>query len=439
MRKLTTPLAGALAILLAAAPKAAAQAATVGDSLRLGELHESAVQRDPRARQFDLLAAQSALRSRNLAAEKLPAFSLNAEGQYRSQVVELPFSAPGAVLAAQPHDSYDAHLAARQRLFDPAAVPRTAAERARLAEAISRVKVSMHGVRQQVNDAFFGALLLQAQRAVVEGGITELEARLGVAASRVRLGAALPSEVGMLEAALLERRQLLDELATNRQTALIVLGSLADREVAARSALAIPELADRVSRARAALPSLRERPEYEQFTSTRESLARQRDVIAARNRPRVSAFARAGYGRPALNPLATRFDEYWTAGLQLEWTPWNWNATSREREELAIQQRIVATEEDAFSESLQRAVENELAAMDRLERSLMSDERIISLREEILRETRARFAEGVVTAAEYVDRDTELLDAQLAHATHRVELARAHARFLTLVGLEVRE
>jgi hypothetical protein len=43
-----------------------------------------------------------------------------------------------------------------------------------------------------------------------------------------------------------------------------------------------------------------------------------------------------------------------------------------------------------------------------------------------------------VTSAEYVDRETDALNARLARATHRVELERARARFLTFTGLEVR-
>ena len=70
--------------------------------------------------------------------------------------------------------------------------------------------------------------------------------------------------------------------------------------------------------------------------------------------------------------------------------------------------------------------------------TLVSDDTIIALREGILRETRLRFGEGVITSAEYVDRETDLLASRLARATHRVELARARARFLTFIGVEVR-
>ena len=49
-----------------------------------------------------------------------------------------------------------------------------------------------------------------------------------------------------------------------------------------------------------------------------------------------------------------------------------------------------------------------------------------------------RFQEGVVTASEYLDRNTEWLAAQFARGRHRVELAQARARLLTTLGLEVR-
>jgi hypothetical protein len=44
----------------------------------------------------------------------------------------------------------------------------------------------------------------------------------------------------------------------------------------------------------------------------------------------------------------------------------------------------------------------------------------------------------VVTAADYVDKQTDVLEARLLRATHRVERAQAQARFLTVLGLEVR-
>jgi outer membrane protein TolC len=429
----------AIVVLLATLAGLAPLHAQGGDSLRLGTLLDDAVRRDPRGRQLALLAAQSTLRQRTIAAERLPTLGVVGVGQYQSDVTQLPIRLPdGTSPPGPPHQTYDARLEARQRLWDPSRAPRRDAERAQLAESEARVRVALFGLRQNVNDAYFGALRLQAEREVVENGVADLEAQLRVATERVRRGAALPSEQATLEAELLRRRQVIEQLDADRGAALVVLADLAGRPVRTDDALALPDLAADVARVRTALPALRERPEFAQFASARETLARQRATVAAQDRPRVSAFGRAGYGRPGLNALAREFDEYWIAGVQLEWTPWNWGTTARERELLAIQQQVVATEEAAFAERVRRTVAGDLATIDRLERALASDDTIIALRERILRETRLRFTEGVVTSAEWVDRQTDALAARLARATHRVELAQARARFLTSVGIEVR-
>jgi outer membrane protein TolC len=328
-------------------------------------------------------------------------------------------------------------VAARQRLYDPSRDARRDVERAQLAEGQARLRATLFALRQSVSDAYFAALRQQAEGEELAAAVTDLEAQRRVAERRVARGAALPSEVAALEAELLRRRQALDALAANRGAALTVLGDLAGRPVAERP-LAIPDLGTDVARARAALAGLRARPEYERFARSRELVDRQRAAAAAQERPRLSAFARAGYGRPGLNPLGRTVDEYWLGGVQVEWTPWTWGATRREREVLALQRQIVATEEAAFTESVRRGVAGDLATIDRLERALATDDAIVALRERILREARLRFGEGVVTSAEYVDRETDVLTARLARATHRVELAQARARFLTLVGLEIR-
>jgi outer membrane protein TolC len=415
------------------------QSTVVQDTLFLGVLQADAVRRDPRGRQVELLASQSALRLRNLQAERLPTLSVLGQTQYQSDVPVMPLEFPGGLRPPiPPKDTYDAYLSGRARLYDPTVSPRRAAERAQLAESQARVHTALYDLRRSVNEAYFGALLLGAQRAELENAVTNLEAQRKVAAERVQGGAALRSEVTMLDAELLRRRQTLADLAASREATLDVLEELTGQTLDGRVVLALPDLSVEVARARAALSELRARPEYEQFARSREVIERQQAVIRAQDLPRVSAYSRAGYGQPGLNPLGTGFDTYWLGGVQVEWMPWRWGTTEREREVLALQQQIVASEEAAFTDAIRRSVIRDLATIDRLEQSLQADAAIIALREQVLRETRLRFNEGVVTSAEYVDRETDLLDARLARVTHSVELAQARARFLTQLGLEVR-
>ena len=158
----------------------------------------------------------------------------------------------------------------------------------------------------------------------------------------------------------------------------------------------------------------------------------------AQDKPRISLYGRIGYGRPGLNALNTSFDSYWLGGLQAQWSPWNWGTSGREREALHIQRQVVDADEAAFAAGIRRAVAQDVASFDRLSAALAADDEIIQLRERILLETRARYREGVINSAEFVDRQTDVLSARVTRALHRVELAQARAHFLTTLGIEVR-
>jgi outer membrane protein TolC len=201
---------------------------------------------------------------------------------------------------------------------------------------------------------------------------------------------------------------------------------------------ALPDLATETGAVRRDLASPRNRPEYQEFARTRERLVSEEDVEGSVLKPRVAAFGRVGYGRPGLNPVNDAFDSYYVFGLEMKWSPFNWGSTGREREALQLQREIVAAEEAAFTNRLTRATQDDLATMDRLDSTLAMDDRIVTLRERVERETGLRFREGEVTASEYLDRNTDVLEARLARATHKVEQVRARARFLTTLGVEIR-
>ncbi|HVH39811.1 MAG TPA: TolC family protein [Gemmatimonadaceae bacterium] len=436
-------LAFSFIIVTAAAPQAWAQP----DTLRLGGELKLAERADRRAAQRELLQAQSRLRQESFGAERLPSIMLLGQGQYLSDVPSVRALLPAGLAPGDPpHDNYDAYLGARQRLYDPSLAPRRAVERAQLAESEARLGSTLFAQRLAVNEAFFAALLLDAQRETLEAGITDLEAQRRLAGERVAAGAALPSEAAAIEAELIRRQQSTATLAADREAAREVLGTLVGRVIGTATVLELPEDASAGADSARPITAVRPdsagrratRPEFEQFARGRDLLAERRAAAAAQDRPRVSAFGRAGYGRPGLNPLAREFDTFWLAGVQLEWSPWNWGTTRREQQELALQAQILSSEEAAFAASLDRALIRARASIAHLEQSLAQDDRIIALHEGILRETRLRFTEGTVTAAEYVDRQTDVLTSQLARATRRVQLAEARARLLTTLGLEVR-
>lgn len=421
----------AVAILQIPASGADAQVRT----FTLEALQDSAEANDPRARQLSLLARQSELRRRNIAVELLPSIALESQAQYQSDVPRIPV--PGTPVL--PHDTYDARVVLNQRVFDPSLDARRDVERAQLGHAQATVETHLYGTRARVNDAYFGVLRAQLQADELQAGLSAVESQVAVAAARVREGAALPSEELALRAELLHRRQLLAEAEITRAAALATLASITGVAVDSTTRLTLPEYTPLYSRAREMVAGVqpRARPEYEQFEASRALLREQERARASQDLPRAFAFGRAGYGQPGLNPLNDSFDSYWLAGIQIQWSPWTWGAGRRDREVLAAQREIVASEEAAFTKQLHRAAIQDLAAVERLEASARLDDQIIAARETIAAETQARFAEGVVTSAELVERQSQLLSARLARALHRAELAQARARLLTTLGIEI--
>ena len=407
--------------------------------LQLGALQQQALDADPRMRELQLYESQTALRLRTIEVERLPSVTALGQAQYQSDVPTAPFTLPGGQpLFTPPKDTYDASLRIDQRLFDATLRPRLAVEQAQLAESQARVRTSLFNLRQQVNDLFFAAALLQQQQGTLGATIADLETRLRETTARVREGAALAGDAAAVEATLLQRRQDEALLRANRRAALARLAALTGRDIGEDAELTLPSLDTAVAEARRSLDGLRARPEYEQFQRARDRVARQQEVAAAIERPQLGAFARVGYGKPGLNFISDQFEPYGLAGIQVQWKAWTWGAANRERETLAIQQQIVDADQAAFTKGIREAILNDLATIDRLQDTLATDERIIALREEVDRSIKVRFDEHVVTASEYLDRNAELLQARYAKAGHQAELAQASARFLTTLGLEVR-
>jgi outer membrane protein TolC len=415
-----------------------AQGAVARDTIYLDDAQHAAERADRRAAQVALIAQQSALRQRAIRSELLPTVNATATAQYLSDVANVGAVLPGTRIPAPANDQYDGYLSVRQPLVDPLRRPRVRVEQAQETDAQARVRTALFQQRAAVSEAFFGAALRTAQVQSLDVAIADLDARLKVAATRVTAGAALPSEQLLLQAELERRRQSRGEVQMDRDAARDVLAALINRDVPANAVYAVRAAVSSAVYAAEVADTLHARPEFAQYATARALLDARRAASAAQDLPRVSLFGRSGYGRPGLNPLGRSFDAYWTAGVQVEWSAWNWGRTKTELEAQVIQQEIVRSDEAAFGDGLRRAAIATRAQVRSLERMLVADDSIIALRDRILRETRLRFDEGEVTAADYVARLSEQLSATLDRDTRRVRLDEARARYLTTLGLEVR-
>jgi outer membrane protein TolC len=405
------------------------------DSIQLSTLHREAAGIDPRQRQRALQTTATGLRLRSLSAERLPALSVEGRAQNQSETFKLQFAPPGT--PAVPLQTYDLSLFARQPILDQTIGARKSVERAQLDEALAQVGATAFADRLELNDAFFNAAALRERIATIDAALADLVARLREASQRLAVGAALPGDTASLAATILQRQQDRLRLDAERTAALARLSTLSGRQIRDADVLVVPDLDDEARAVADSIDGMRHRREYAQFDAARARLATQERVAAAYLMPRVSAFGRFGYGRPGLNPLSQTLDSYWLAGVEVRWAPWNWGTIGRDRELLRVQSAIVASNEEAFTLAVRRNLEQSRASIARLETMLTLDTRVVALRQTVEREAAAKLREAAITAAEYVDRNTDLLEARVARILHRVELARARATLLTLLGVEL--
>lgn len=427
---MTTRVLAAAIGLLAAPLHAASQTPPPPQTVSLASLQAAARAADPRVRQLELEAQQTELRLQSIAADRLPSLRLEGRAQHQSD-------APSTPVFSFPRTTVDTFVGVEQPLYDPSRAPRAGAARAALDETRARIDTALYGVRTEVNEAFFAALDAAARITALDARISALEALHAVATARVREGAALAGEARAIEAALVERRRDRASIDARRLAALARLQQAAGLPEPI-AVLAAPSLDAAIEDARARLDTLRERPEFRQFDRARARLSAEEEGIDAARKPRVAAFARAGFGKPGLDFIADKWSAYWLGGIQLQWAPLTWGNAARERETLALEREIVSADEAAFAARLARAAAAELADIDRLEAMLAADAQVVALREAVEREALIRWKERVITLQEYLDRSGERLDAELTLAARRVELDAARARFLTTLGLEAR-
>lgn len=432
------------------APAGAQQAQ---DSLTLGRMQDLAVRHDPRFRQAALDDSASELRLRNIGVGSLPRLSMRGQVAYQSDVTEFRPSGtttPELEFPEAPHDRYEVTLGVEQSIYDGGEVAgRRAVERARRAEERARLASTLHELEAEVAEAYFAALSLDARVAEEELFVEDLDARLRETRARVDAGVALPGAAALLEAERLRAEQRIDGLRADRRAALQVLERLTGRRLSADQPadsvvphdvrpLAPPDLDQVVADARArGGPAARGHPLFDSYRRASERLGREADLAGRQRLPSLTGFGELGYGDPGLNLFGDDWDTYWRAGVRLEWAPWRWGAINREQRLLEIRQRSIETEAAAFEAQLDRAVRPALETVERLDRALATDGRIIELRQRVETEARHQYEEGVLPAADYVDRRTDLHAARLLERLHRVQRAEAQARYLTTIGAEI--
>lgn len=405
----------------------------------LRECYEMAEVVSPLSAEKKLYGDIAHLRDINLEKRWLP--SLDAGGQlvYNSEVVDLtgvmgalPLPGIDQLIKPLPHEQYKLTLDVNQMIYDGGSVKgaRTL-EKAGLAVQEKQNEADLYPLRAQINSYYFNLLLLERQRELVLNYLGIIGKRLCTLEAAVANGMLLPSDIDVLTSEKIRMEQQLAENRIHRVSLLKTLSSLTGSPMDTSVVLVLPPVGE-------LLPQELNRPELELFDLKKEQLAASLELLQAGKRPKAFGFATLGYGNPPGNNFfKDEFAPFYIIGAAVKWNIFDWDKTRNEKQVVTLQQSLLEGRKEELTDHLTRALDAQRAEIQSLEALLARDDELIALRKRITATAESQYANGTLTATEYLNELNAEKQAMVNREIHAISLVMARVGYLNISGREI--
>lgn len=367
----------------------------------------------------------------------LPQMKLLGQAQYQSDVtkieLDLNISIPGFKMPEIPSptkDQYKIGLSVSQIIWDGGLIA-DSKEIEIVGNKINlqNLNTQIYGLKQKINDAYFGILIIEQNIKSLELLKQDLAAKLDKISATVANGAALQLNADMLTAEILKTAQNIIKLKSKKTAAYQILSDLTGTAFAEDEGLILPD---------AYIPEtepLKElRPEYKSFVLAGEQIDKYSSLTDSKYMPKFSAFGQAMYGRPGLNMFESGFQAYYIVGVQASWDFWPWGTREREKEILELRKDIINSSKSTFSLGLKMQGRQLLEDIKNYGEMLRKDEEIIELKHRIAATVSAQLDNGVITVSDYLAEANAEALARLNLEIHKLELVQAKINYLVING-----
>lgn len=416
---------------LTAAAVIATSAAVAQEKLTLQACHDMAIAESALSGQQQLYQDLASSKEQRLGLANRPQVSINGQWSYQSDVFSLPFSLPGSDVPEIPKSQYQATLGIDQSIYD-GGITRQSREVAKRELYVNqqRVEIDLYKVKEAVNLLYFGLLRAQETEKSLMAAKNTLAEQKKVIDAGYTMGVMLPSDKAAFEKELLALEQQLLSVAAEKEALREMLSEKLGQPLSESDELLIPD---------AGLAPEDEadinRPEIDLIEYQQGVLSQSGELVVAKTRPRISAFARGGFGSPnPYNFFETDLNGFYIAGIRLYWPLFDWGASKSEKQEVRIQELLLENSRaDAMAQFENGAIQwhrKWLASGDIISR----DEQIVQLQESIVKEYAARLEGGTVTSAEYIAALDQLTRATVTAQMHQIDRAWYQVQYSTITG-----
>ncbi|MEG1649785.1 MAG: TolC family protein [Rikenellaceae bacterium] len=338
-----------------------------------------------------------------------PQIGFSIKASFQSDVTTMPM--PG--IESIPKDQYQATIEVDQSIWDGGMVR---AERKNINATsevdLHKLKVDLYGLRERVNNLFFGIIMLSKKLEINALLNEELQRNLQKVKSYVSGGIANSADVDAVQVEILNNSQNRIALISSRKAYCDMLSAMVGQHI---DSLVTPT---------EPLINKQEicRPELSLFDSQIIQAEAQKKGILARNMPKLGVFVQGAYGNPGLDMLKAGFTPYAIGGVRLKWNFGGFYTQKHDISNIEIRKQSIETQRATFLYNTNLSITQIGGDVERIVQQMKDDEQIIKLRGNIKRSSEAKVEGGTMSVTDMLRDVTAENNAIATHSMHKIEL-----------------
>ncbi|MHC1704645.1 MAG: TolC family protein [Tenuifilaceae bacterium] len=402
------------------------------DTIRITELYKALNELNPISKISSSIDSVYLLKQSNLKTNYLPKIDLNGTATWQSDVVALSIPIPGLSVPHPDKDQYKITLDVTQLIWDGGATKSRLdlEERNRILER-NKIDVELLTLKERVTNLYYNLLLLDVAKNQLELMQKDLGRRIFELESGVKAGTVLASTLDAIKAEQLKLLQNLDAIPSQKKSLIASIKAITGKEISDTDMFSLPKPQNLND-----LSCLR--PEFTGFSYQKDMLNASSNLVSRKRYPILAGFAQGGYGKPGLNMLSNNWDTYYILGAKLSWNIWDWNSTSREKQQFKVQQGIISQRQDQYLDAYNAQIESIKSEIDKLNNQLIKDTEIIELLHRVVDRSSSMLKNGSITSANYISDFNSESKAKLDMETRRIMLSLQFVMLYNLTGNELK-
>ena len=366
---------------------------------------------------------------KNIQTTYFPTLNLIGLATYQSTAIEIALPIPNVEMIEVPLDQYKIYLEINQIIYDGGYTKsQKNIENINLQTNNKSLDIEYQQLKQQINQIYFMLLLFEKQESILQNLIQNLNTQLNRVNICIKHEILKPINRDIIKAQILKVEQQIIEVENGKIASFKILEQLTGTKFNEGTKLEEPDINISLS------DTIIERPEIELFEIQQQKILALSKMTKVNRRPKIAAFAQAGYGRPGLNMLSDEFAPYFIVGAQLKWNIFDWNKTKRQRQILNIQSQTLDIKKNNLETKINIELQNAKSQIKSLEQQIEKDYEIIELRNKIIETYSSQLQNGIITSSEYITELNAVTQAKLNLEIHKIQLLKAKINYLTIKG-----